>query len=44
MVNPRLSICIATYNRGKFIGDTLDSILGQMTPEIELVDGFISAQ
>jgi glycosyltransferase involved in cell wall biosynthesis len=37
MVNPRLSICIATYNRGKFIGDTLDSILGQMTPEIELV-------
>lgn len=36
-----LSICIATYNRGKFIGETLDSILAQMTPGIEIlvVDG-----
>lgn len=33
----KLSICIATYNRGKFIGETLDSILGQMQPGVELV-------
>lgn len=38
---PRLSICIATYNRGKFIGETLDSILAQMVQGVELlvVDG-----
>lgn len=38
---PRLSVCIATYNRGKFIGETLDSILAQMEPEVEVlvVDG-----
>jgi len=37
----RLSICIATYNRAQFIGWTLDSILGQMQPGVELlvVDG-----
>lgn len=35
--NPKLSICIATYNRGKFIGETLDSILSQMLPSVELV-------
>ena len=33
----KLSICIATYNRGKFIGETLDSILGQMQPGVELI-------
>lgn len=33
----RLSICIATYNRGRFIGETLNSILSQMSPEVELV-------
>lgn len=33
----KLSICIATYNRGKFIGETLDQILGQMQPDVELV-------
>lgn len=40
-VIPKLSICIATYNRGKFIGETLDSILVQMEPGVELlvVDG-----
>ncbi len=32
-----LSICIATYNRARFIGATLDSILEQVTPDIELV-------
>ncbi|OOG42477.1 glycosyl transferase [Rhodanobacter sp. C05] len=37
----RLSICIATYNRARFIERTLDSILGQMQPGVELlvVDG-----
>jgi abequosyltransferase len=37
----RLSICIATYNRSKFIAQTLDSILAQLQPGIELliVDG-----
>jgi abequosyltransferase len=34
---PKLSICIATFNRGKFIGETLDSVLAQMTSEVELV-------
>lgn len=33
----KLSICIATYSRGKFIGETLDSILSQMLPGVELV-------
>lgn len=33
----RLSICIATFKRGNFIGETLDSILSQMSPEVELV-------
>lgn len=33
----RLSICIPTYNFGTFIGDTLDSILPQLTPEVEIV-------
>lgn len=32
-----LSICIATFNRGAFIGETLDSILGQLQSDIELV-------
>ena len=33
----KLSICIATYTRGKFIGETLDSILSQMQPGVELI-------
>ena len=33
----RLSICIATYNRAGFIGETLDSIIPQLGPGIELV-------
>jgi glycosyltransferase involved in cell wall biosynthesis len=37
MKTPVLSICIATYNRGGFIGQTLDSILIQMEPGVELV-------
>jgi len=33
----QISICIATYNRCQFIGETLDSILNQLEPGIELV-------
>jgi glycosyltransferase involved in cell wall biosynthesis len=32
-----LSICIATLNRAAFIGATLDSILGQLMPGIEII-------
>jgi len=32
-----LSICIPTYNFGKFIGQTLDSIVPQLSTEIELI-------
>lgn len=34
---PKLSICMATYNRGRFIGETLDSILVQILPGVEIV-------
>jgi glycosyltransferase involved in cell wall biosynthesis len=34
---PRLSICIATYNRAAYIAETLESILGQITAEVELI-------
>lgn len=34
---PRLSICIATYNRARYIGETLDSIVPQLSTDIELV-------
>lgn len=34
---PKLSICIATFKRGQFIGETLDSILRQMEPSVEIV-------
>ena len=33
----RLSICIATYNRGAFIGETLDCLLPQLSEEVELL-------
>jgi glycosyltransferase involved in cell wall biosynthesis len=33
----RLSICIATLNRAEFIGETLESIVRQITPEVEIV-------
>jgi abequosyltransferase len=33
----KLSICIPTYNFGKFIGLTLDSILPQITLDVEVV-------
>lgn len=34
---PKLSICIATFKRWPFIGETLDSILAQIEPGIEIV-------
>jgi len=33
----RLSVCIPTYNFGRFIGETLDSIVRQATEEVEIV-------
>jgi len=41
MKSPLLSICIATYNRAEYIGQTLDSIIPQLTNEVEVlvVDG-----
>lgn len=41
MDQPLLSICIATYRRGAFIGETLESIIGQLDDRVELlvVDG-----
>lgn len=38
---PLLSICIATLNRGAFIGETLDTIVSQLCDDVELliVDG-----
>ena len=33
----QLSICIATYNRGRFIGETLDSVVSQLRPGVEIV-------
>lgn len=37
MTHTNLSICIATYNRGGFISETLDSILVQIESGIEIV-------
>ncbi len=33
----RLSICMPTYNFGRFIGEALDSVLKQATDEVEIV-------
>ncbi len=37
MKEPLLSICIATLNRANFIGQTLNSIVSQMTEDVEIV-------
>jgi abequosyltransferase len=41
MTKPFLSICIATYNRASYIGETLNSIIQQLDDDVELlvVDG-----
>lgn len=36
-VNPKLSLCIATYNRANYISETLDGIVKQLTDEVEVV-------
>jgi abequosyltransferase len=33
----KLSICIATFGRGDFIAETIESIVQQLTPSIEIV-------
>jgi len=35
---PLLSICIPTLNRGKFIPETLDSIISQGQNDIEIIN------
>jgi abequosyltransferase len=35
--NIKISICIATFNRAAFIGETLDSILAQRPSQVEIV-------
>lgn len=37
METPKLSICIATFNRGKFIGETLESIVTQVPKDVEII-------
>lgn len=37
MNSVKISVCIATRNRGKFIGATLESIIVQATDEVEIV-------
>lgn len=37
MKDIKLSICIATLNRAMFIGETLNSIVSQVTDEVEIV-------
>lgn len=37
MAEPRLSICMATFRRGDFIAETLDTILPQLAPDMELI-------
>jgi hypothetical protein len=37
VTRPLLSVCIATLNRGSFIGETLESIVGQATDAVEIV-------
>lgn len=36
-ISPKLSICIATYNRCNFICETLDSVLTQIDENIEII-------
>lgn len=37
MTEKKLSICVATYNRGNFIAETLDSIMVQLPEGVEVV-------
>ncbi len=37
MIETKLSICIATYNRSNYISETLNSIIPQLNENVELV-------
>lgn len=37
MTELQLSICMATFKRGRFIAETLDTILPQLSPDMELI-------
>ncbi len=37
MSEPTLSICIATFNRARYIGETLDCLIAQLTEDVEIV-------
>ena len=34
---PILSICISTFNRARYIGETVESIVSQLSDSVELV-------
>jgi abequosyltransferase len=36
-MSPKLSICISTFNRAGFIGETLDCLIDQLTQDTEIV-------
>lgn len=36
-IAPQLSICIATFNRGHLIGQTLEAVIAQATSDVEIV-------
>jgi abequosyltransferase len=36
-MRPTLSICIATFNRGAFLAETLDSLVNQVRQDVEIV-------
>jgi glycosyltransferase involved in cell wall biosynthesis len=36
-VTPLVSLCIPTYNRARFLGTTIESVLAQTFPDLELV-------
>jgi len=36
-MTPKLSICIPTYNRARFLGETLDGVIAQATGDVEIV-------
>jgi glycosyltransferase involved in cell wall biosynthesis len=34
---PKISVCVPTYNRGRYLSEALDSILGQSLQDIEII-------
>ena len=35
--SPRISVCVPTYNNGRYLREALDSILGQSLQEFEII-------